>query len=310
MATQKNIQQPVAFHIQEKFTSSYYWLRCILPNLIFLLLIVTSCGLPGLDSAQSDHKNNALKPTPIAASYTPARILQTCFDTYPLVPDPLFRSSISLVADMLESPGSIHLNEGAVQVYISYITSFSYLKDAFSFSVPALGADQEPVSSQTPNPASYDNPYDLANAKATVISANATTIATAQAQWSSNHEQLRLARDLVRKYANKLRSLPNIADPQLEDVAGCLQSASGRMAGFDGNKTIILASPIAQSASSLPFIDLSSIAIEVINRNCVLVSPNACIASAEAWRQKLLSFGASSVSIHDPLQSQVEKPTF
>jgi len=130
------------------------------------------------------------------------------------------------------------------------------------------------------------------------------------AQLTANHALLASARATMKRYTNRLRSLPNINSPTPEEVGGCLRSASDRMAGFAGRKTIILSSPLAQDASTLPFIDLSGIAIEVINWNCVLASSTTCIASRNAWEATLLRFHAFSVSIHDPLQSQVVKPTF
>src|SRR5207244_9026924 len=59
--------------------------------------------------------------TPILADFQPPRILQACFDTKPLVSEPLFRAAVNRVADVLDS--SVNINEGAIQVYISYITS-------------------------------------------------------------------------------------------------------------------------------------------------------------------------------------------
>src|SRR2546421_8474393 len=117
----------LAFHSQgedfmasqhKKLTNAYYWLCTIVPYIVFLLLIVTSCGLPGLDT--SDQKHNAPAPTPFVATYTPSRIMQFCADTKPLVPDGLFKSAAALVADMLNSPSSVNVNEGKLEVYISY----------------------------------------------------------------------------------------------------------------------------------------------------------------------------------------------
>jgi hypothetical protein len=298
---------------KKKLTTASVRSRTSLPYIVFcILLIVTSCGLPGLDTSdQSDQKNTAPQPAPIVASYTVPRILQYCADTYPLVPDNLFKSAAALVADMLDNPGSIHTNEGKVQVYISYITSFSYLKDAFSWSVDAIGADQQPSLQPTPDPAKYQNPYDHSSAVATVTNENAIAVAAAQAQWNKNHVTLAAARSKVKQFTNRLRfSFANINDPTGEDVGSCLQTAQERMRGFVGRKTIILSSPLAEDAATLPFIDLTGISVEVINWNCVFRSAQACIASRAAWEAKLLSFHSLSASIKDPQQSIVDPPTF
>src|SRR5258708_7376278 len=78
--------------------------------LLLCLFVATlfGCSLPGIDDS-SDQQKSAPSPTPIIATNTPARILQYCADTYPLVPDSLFKSGTALVADMLDS--SINVNE-------------------------------------------------------------------------------------------------------------------------------------------------------------------------------------------------------
>ncbi len=295
---------------QKQLTNAYYWLHTIVPYIVFVLLIVTSCGLPGLDA--SDQKHTAPAPTPIVTSFTPERILQFCADTKPLVPDSLFKSAAALVADMLDSPSSVNVNEGKMQVYVSYIVgSNSYLKDAFSWSVDAIPADPaEPALTPTPDVAKSKNSYDFANTVATVDAGNGGIVSGWYAQLNANHAVLAAARATMKRYANRLRSLSNINSPSLEEVAGCLLSASSRMAGFGGRKTIILSSPLAEDASVLPFIDLSTISIEVINWNCVFASASLCIASRSAWEARLHSFHAVSVSIHDPQQSLVVRPTF
>jgi len=282
----------------------------LLSCLLFLLLVVASCGLPGLDT--SDQNHTAPAPTRLVASFTPGRILQFCADTKPLVPDSLFKSAAALVADILDSPSSVNVNEGKIQVYVSYIVgSNSYLKDAFAWSLNAIPADpKEPSLTPTPDVAKSKNSYDYANTVATVDAGNGGILSGWYAQLNANHAVLAAARATMKRYANSLRSLSNINSPSLEEVAGCLLSASSRMAGFVGRKTIILSSPLAEDASVLPFIDLSGISIEVINWNCVFASAALCIASRSAWEAKLRSFHAVSVSIHDPQQSQVVKPTF
>lgn|GEM_PF-5319690 len=298
--------------LRNKLTSSYFWLRNAIPSIVFLLLIVTSCGLPGLDT--SDQQNpTPPPPTRIVASYTVARELQYCADTYPLVPDSLFKSGTALVADMLVAAGAVTVNEGQIRVYISYIVgSDSYLKDAFSWSLDAI-PDDPPLPFLTPTPSAAQvkgSSYDLANAQATAQAGNDGVVSSYSAKLNANHALLAAARATMKKYAARVRSLPNINSPSPEDVGGCLLTASSRMAGFIGRKTIILSSPLVEDPSTLPFIDLSGITIEVINWQCVFTNAAACIASRNAWQARLLSFHAVSVSMKDVQASQVVKPTF
>ncbi len=291
-----------------KLVNAYYWLYGNAVYIVFLLLIVTSCGLPGLDT--SVQKNPDPMPSPIVASFTPARDMQFCGDTKPLVPDSLFKSAAALVADMLDS--SINVNEGRIEVFISYIVgSDSYLKDAFSWSVDSIPNDPaEPLLTPTPNATKVKgSSYDVANAQSTAQAVNDAISSSYYKQLNANHALLASARATMKRYSSRLRSLSNINSPALEDVGGCLLSASSRMAGLKGRKTIILSSPLAEDARAMPFIDLSGISIEVINWQCVFSSASACITSRNAWDARLRSFGAV-VSIRDPQESQVVKPTF
>jgi hypothetical protein len=277
----------------------------------FLLLeVICGCSL----IPQVDNKPSGQHPSPIVVSFTSSRILQFCADTYPLVPNSLFKSATALVADMLDSPSAVNVNEGRIEVFISYIVgSNSYLKDAFSWSLGAIPDDPPmPVLTPTPNPAKVKgSSYDVANAQSTAQAVNDAISSSYYAQLNANHALLASARATMKRYTSRLRSLSNTNSPAPEDVGGCLLSASSRMAGLKGRKTIILASPLAEDASTLPFIDLSGgISIEVINWNCVFTSSAACIASRNAWQARLLSFHALSVSIRDPQASQVVKPTF
>ncbi len=298
---------------QKQRITAYYWRRNVIPYIVFLLLIVTSCGLPGLDDG-SEQKNSAPPPTPIVvANPPPARELQYCADTDPLVSDNLFKSGTALVADMLDNPSTISVSESQIRVYISYIVGTnSYLKDAFSWSIDAIPADPaKPSLTPTPDAAKFKGTsYDYANAVATVDAGNGGIVSDWYAKLNANHALLNAARATMKQYTSRLRSLPNINSPSPEEVGGCLLSATNRLSGFVGRKTIILSSPLAQDVNTLPFIDLSGISIEVINWNCVFSSADACIASRNAWVAKFLSFHAVSVSIRDVQQSQVVKPTF
>src|SRR5438874_5381442 len=147
-------------------------------------------------------------PTPlpiIYSSYQPPRILQACFDTKPLVSEPLFRAAVNRVADVLDS--SVNVNEGAMQVYISYITSQSYLQDAFSFALGSLPDDPRmPALQPLPDPAKFSSPYDYATAKDAVESKNAALVSAWQLELKINHDKLAAARAVLNQNTKKLRS--------------------------------------------------------------------------------------------------------
>lgn len=277
--------------------------------------LLASCTLPLPGGSSDNTATPTSEMTPIAASYTPARLVQVCFDTYPIVSDSVFKAAINRVADMFEQPGAVNVNEGQITAYFSYIVGTnSYLKDAFSFSVPAISADENNVTlSPTPDPAKFQNQYDYANAQATVTSANTTPIAAQQEQLKSNHAALDAAKALIKSYIeNKLRILPNVHDLSLEDVKGCLQAATERLQipGFHGRKTLIIASPLVHMLDSTIGINLSGVHVIVIFKTCQLASSDDCINQANAWKQTFLRLGASQVSIFDPLASTVNNLSF
>src|SRR2546421_1184545 len=133
-----------------------------------------------------------------------------------------------------------------MQVYISYITSQSYLQDAYSFSLGSLQDDPRmPVLQPLPDPAKFSSPYDYATAKNAVDKKNAALLSAWQMELKNNHEKLAAARAVLMQNTKKLRSLKNLKDPGLENVAGCLQSASERLQtpGVHGRKNLIFSSP-------------------------------------------------------------------
>jgi hypothetical protein len=208
---------------------------------------------------------------------------------------------------------SVNVNEGKISVFVSYIVGTnSYLKDAFSWSIGAIPADPtQPTLTPTPSASQVGgSSYDVANAQSTVQATDDALLSSWYAKINANHTALAAARATMATYTSRLVSLANINSPSPESVEGCLLTASERMEGVHSRKTIILASPLSEEASSLPFIDLTGISIEVMNWQCVLSSSQACIASRAAWQARLLSFHALSVSIRDPQDSQVVKPTF
>ena len=127
--------------------------------LCLFIASLLACTLPGCSHKPVTSGTPTPTITPILADFQPPRLVQVCYDTYPLVSESLFRAAVNRVADLLDAPTSISINEGAIQVYISYISSRSYLQDAFSFAVPALTDDpREPALQLLPDPAKFSSP--------------------------------------------------------------------------------------------------------------------------------------------------------
>ncbi|SRR6266487_6556809 len=275
--------------------------------LCLFIASLLACTLPGCSHKPVTSGTPTPTITPILADFQPPRLVQVCYDTYPLVSESLFRAAINRIADLF----TVNVNSSAYSVYISYITSSSYLKDAFSFNVEAIAADRaRPTLEPLPDPAKFSSPYDYATAKNAVDKKNAALLATWQLELKINHDKLAAARAVLTQNIRRLRSLRNLHDSGLENVAGCLQSASERLQapGFHGRKTLIIASPLVRMISDTTNgINLAGVNVQVIMWNCQLASADDCIASKSAWIQKFRSFGASSVSILDQQQSAIEK---
>ena len=100
-------------------------------------------------------------------------------------------------------------NQGGLTIFVSLIEHESLQTNVLSITVPALAADpQAPTLQPLPNAASYQNPYDLADAVDKVKKANAQLQDTWQLQLESNHQHLTHVRAEV-KQGNKYPPIPS-----------------------------------------------------------------------------------------------------
>src|SRR5207253_8893232 len=136
-------------------------------------------------------------------------------------------------------------------------------------------------------PASYQSPYDLADAVDKVKKANAQLLDTWQAQLKSNHQQLTTIRAAVKQETNKLRSLPAPFDNTGADVYGCLDLASQHSRNSKAVKTLVIASPLVNNTNSQETsnISLAGASVKVIFHACPQGVASVCLANDVRWKQ-------------------------
>jgi hypothetical protein len=273
------------------------------------LLFVVLCGCSIIP--QIRHQTPRQIEQPIIAPLQSYRVIQVCLDTPPLFSARFFREAAMAIADKIDA--SVMPNQGGLTVFVSLIEHDSLQTNVLSISVPALAADsQEPTLQVLPNPASYQSPYDYADAVDKVKKANAQLLNTWQARLKSNHQQLTTIRAAVKQETNKLRSLPVPFDNTGADVYGCLDLASQHFHSIKAVKTLLIASPLVNNTNSqeTSSISLAGVSVKVIFHTCPQEVASVCLANDARWKQSLLSFGVKDVSIFDPLQSETWHITF
>jgi len=288
--------------------NSRYTKRGVITALLSYVLFLTLSGCGAL-IPQVARATVARAEQPIRSPFQPYRVVHLCIDTPPLFSAHYFREAASAVADAVDA--SVMPNQGGLTVFVSLIEHDSLQTNVVSISVPALPADpQQPALQALPDPAKYQNPYDLADAGDKVKKANAQLIAAWQAHLKSNHQQLATIRAAVKQETNKLRVLPAPFDSTGADVWGCLQNASQHFQGVTGEKFLLIASPLINNtllqASNNIF--LSGESVRVVWHTCQVAA--ACQANDTNWKHMFLQYGAKDVRFYDPVQSEVEKQTF
>lgn len=261
-----------------------------------LLVVLSGCGIiPQIGS----HSPKQIEQ-PIITPYQPVRIVQLCLDTPPLYPARLMHEAAMAVADSIDS--AVTVNFGGLLVFVTYISHDSYQNAAIQFSVPAFPAD--PVS--PPPPKQGDDPYANAQSQSEYQKA----VAAWQAQLTAQHRKLAALRAQVKQWTNTLRALPAPFDNSGADVWGCLQDASQHFQGLAGEKNLLIASPLINNTllQASQNISLAGASVRVIWHTCWIAS--TCQANNAYWRHIFLQFGAKDVTMYDPAQSAVEKPTF
>ncbi len=290
--------------------NSLYRKRGVISALLSFMLFLTLSGC-GSIIPQVARATFARSEQPISSPYQPFRLVQVCLDTPPLFSAKNFREAANAIADKVDV--SVMPNQGGLTIFVSLIEHESLQTNVLSITVPPLAADpQEPTLQPLPNAASYQNPYDLADAVDRVKKANAQLQDTWQLQLESNHQHLTSVRADVKQETNILRSLPAPFDNTGADIFGCLDLASQHFEQIKAIKTLIIASPMINNTDvqEVSTISLAGVSIKVVFHSCPQLIASVCLANDARWKNMLLSSGAKDVSFFDPLQSETWHITF
>lgn len=289
--------------------SNRYSKRAVLSivPILMLHLVMSGCAL----FPQGSHVRIAHVEQPIVSAYQPYRVIQVCLDTPPISPAQYFHATAAMIADRIDEVATV--NQGGLVVYVSLIEHDSLQTSVLTITVPPVPADpQKPVLEASPDPSSYQNPYDLSAAVDRVNKANAALLDRWQSSLKQSHQALALIRESVKKQTDRLRGLSVPYDNTGADVYGCLDLASTHFQGVKAVKTLLIVSPLVNNTSrqEISGVDLSGASVVVIYHSCPQDVASICLANDSYWKRMFLQFHAGSVKFYDPAQTQAEKPTF
>lgn len=272
--------------------------RAVLSILLLLaLLLLSGCVslFPQVSRAKVVHLEQ-----PIIVPYQKYRIEQYAINTPPIFSVQLIHQAVSALADRVDT--SINANMGGEAVYVNLITHDSLQGTVLSLRVPSFPADPP----APPSPKLGDDPYANAQAQGDYQKA----FDAWQANLIAQHKSLSRLRMAVKVWTNKLRGLTPPYDNVADDLLGLLADSSQHFQNVTGDKYLFIASPLINNTlvNASSHISLSGVNVRVIYRTCALAS--VCSASDAYWSKIFKQYGAKSVKILDPAQSEVEKPNF
>lgn len=269
---------------------------------LFILPILVLFILSGCVSIVPQVSRAKIVPLekPISVPYQQYRVEQYAINTPPIYSVRLFHQAVSALADRVD--GSINVNMGGEAIYVNLITHDSIQGTVLSLKVPSFPADPPAPA----KPKLGDDPYTNAQAQSDYQKA----FDIWQAQLIAQHKLLSGLRAEVKVWTNKLRVLPAPYDPIADDLLGFLADASQHFQNVNGDKYLFIASPLLNNTlvNKSNNISLAGVNVRVIYRTCAIAS--VCAASDAYWSHIFKQYGARSVKILDPAQSEVEKPTF
>ena len=280
---------------RKKLTNAYYWLRNLVPYIVFLL-IITSCALI---PAPPGHSQPHIEKR-IDVPFQPFRVEQWCINTPPIFSVWLFHQAANALSDRVD--GSINVNIAGEAFYAGLITHNSIGGTVWSLKVENFPADPPSL----PLPKLGNDPYANAQAQSDYKKA----FAAWQAQLIAQHQHLARLRAEVKQETDKLRSFVPPYDNIADDLYGCLVDASQHFQNVNGDKYLFIASPLVNNTlvNESSSISLSGVNVRVVYRTCSVAS--VCSTSDAYWSNIFKQYGARSVKILDPAQSEVEKPSF
>lgn len=279
------------------------WIHLLL--LLLAIAFLSSCSpLPGTVQRQTVTPPPSPMP-PMQATHQPYRTLTIGLDISGSYPRSVFEQAKHKSADAIDS--LVQPNEDGATVYVNWITSNSWSPDSAAMPpvvIPDLPADpQQPTLHPMPTPTGND-PYQDAQAKATIEEENARTVRAYNNLLTQQHATLARVRAEVKRQTDTLRRLEPPVDDISTDIYGFVERASQRLQGSQGVRFLVLATDLDNNDWSQFVqgdINLKNVRVRVIFHYCA--NAPACASIDAGWRQVFWVAGSRDIRFLDPGQS-------
>ncbi len=270
--------------------------------LLSLVVLLFGCSL----IPQTAHKKQPDPGiTPILSPILPPRLARVLINTPPYFSEKYVREAEAMIAHRALS--YINPGEQGLTIIVSWLTSQSVGNYAWSLSSPAIPADEQQAALlPTPNPATCENPYSCADTVATATSANAAATTSWQERLGKNHMLLNNIRAEAKQATDKLKALVPPFDPVADDLLGGLFDASQDLVSFNGDKYLLLFSPLINNTlvNETSSINLTDVHVRVLFAFCIPAVASRCAANNAKYKKLLLSYGAKDVQIFGVAQAE------
>ncbi len=279
-----------------------------------LLVLLSGCA-PSFTCAISCPS----RPTPQAYPYTPINTtviphvtVALYDDTPPLQRAEYFSKMLHMLADRIDS--AIVPGEDGLDIFVGAITHKSIGQDLIAFHVKPIPPDKpKPVLQTCPTEADQgETPTHFANRSAACQQANSKAISDWQDFLKTNHELLSQVKAQAKQQIDAMENLKPTWDSIADDIYGALASASSHLSHFSsGEKILLLSSPMRNNTAidQTENVSLRQTIVRVDFFSCD-TSASSCDSIKTYWTEKLMSYGASSVTWYTPQDTLVEAPTF
>ncbi len=265
-------------------TNIYYWLRTALPYIVFLLLIVTSCGKPSAPQ----------QPTISNPVQRPLIAIDAEIDTEPLYS--LGHTVASAFAQKIEELAT-RINSQGLVIFACRISSNSWQDCPISFKTPSVSAwvlpPSDPAAHCPPDPyqcSRLKKQYDKDLAAWKVVHANQV-------------RALEQTRSSVHSLSLKIKNMFLQWDNRGSDIYGALATCAANLQGINTPyKFCVLATDFISTTQQSGSLSLAGVRVVAAFHTC---SDNAfCQQSTAYWSNVARRAGAVSFTTYSVSQSQ------
>lgn len=282
---------------------------CAVLLLAILLEIVLS--LSGCVTGRSAIVSTDPRVAPILLPHRPSTTIVACGATNLRYPQQLYEDGNHLFADMLDV--AVEPNADELTAYVVELNSHPYdpASTPLVIRIPAVAAQPFPPP-VLPTPTPSGDPYTDAQARTSVVRANAASLQTYQHVLAQQQAELVRIREAVRHETDALRQLNPPRERNSSSVFGCLALASDRLAAASGDKWLLIWSDLRGTSWSdyVPphRLALRGVHIRVLFMPCLSAAQCRCVKAF--WRSIFEQAGAGDIAFYDPAATMTLSPFF